>query len=64
LDVHFERRIRFLHYNLAVRAGFNDITNRHNPFAVNSIIDSPSFLTFSSSQHRSFTARIRFLGKK
>jgi hypothetical protein len=64
LDVHFERRFSFLNYNLAVRAGFNDITNRHNPNVVNSNIDSPNFLSFSSSQHRSFTARLRFLGKK
>jgi hypothetical protein len=64
LDTHFERRFRFLNYNLAVRAGFNDITNRHNPFAVNSNINSPDFLTFASAQHRSFTARLRFLGKK
>jgi hypothetical protein len=64
LDTHFERRFRFLNYNLAIRAGFNDITNRHNPFAVNSNINSPGFLNFASSQHRSFTARLRFLGKK
>jgi len=64
LDIHVERRFRFLKYNLAVRAGFNDITNRHNPNLVNNNIDSPSFLTFSSAQHRSFTARLRFLGKK
>src|SRR5262249_19405606 len=36
LDTHFERRFRFLNYNLAVRAGFNDITNRHNANVINS----------------------------
>ena len=64
LDVHFERRFRFLNYNLAVRAGFNDITNRHNANVINSNINSPNFLTLGSSQHRTFTARLRFLGKK
>jgi hypothetical protein len=64
LDAHFERRFRFLSYNLAVRAGFNDITNRHNANVIDSNIDSPNFLTLGSSQHRTFTARLRFLGKK
>jgi hypothetical protein len=64
LDAHFERRFRFLNYNLAVRAGFNDITNRHNANVIDSNIDSPNFLTLGSSQHRTFTARLRFLGKK
>ena len=48
----------------ALRAGFNDVTNRHNPTVVNNNIESPLFLTFSGAQHRAFTGRIRFLGRK
>ncbi|MGH9765187.1 MAG: hypothetical protein ACREDR_13755, partial [Blastocatellia bacterium] len=64
LDLHVERRVSFLGYNLAIRGGFDDITGRANPNAVNSNIDSPNFLTFGAQQRRTFTARIRFLGKK
>jgi len=64
LNTHFERRFRLLGYRLALRAGFNDVTNRHNPAVVNNNIDSPLFLSFSGTQHRAFTGRIRFLGRK
>jgi len=42
-------------YQLALRAGFNDVTNRHNPTVVNNNIDSPLFLIFSGTQHSTFT---------
>ncbi|HYL99276.1 MAG TPA: hypothetical protein VEZ90_10000, partial [Blastocatellia bacterium] len=64
LGVHVERRLSFLGYNLAIRGGFDDITGRANANSVNNNIDSPRFLTFGSQEHRVFTARIRFLGKK
>ena len=64
LNTHVERRFSLFHYYLALRAGFNDVTNRHNPTVVNNNIDSPQFLTFSGTQHRAFTGRIRFLGRK
>ena len=64
LNTHIERRFRLFRYQLALRAGFNDVTNRQNPTVVNNNIDSPLFLTFSGKQHRVFTGRIRFLGRK
>ncbi len=64
LNTHIERRFRLFRYQLALRAGFNDVTNRHNPTVVNNNTDSPLFLTFSGTQHRAFTGRIRFLGRK
>src|SRR5215475_3720366 len=64
LNVHAERRFRLLRYNLALRAGFNNITNRQNAQAVDNNINSASFLKFSGVQSRQFTARIRFLGRK
>ena len=64
LNTHFERRFRLFGYQLALRAGFNDVTNRHNPSVVNNNINSPLFLIFSGTQHRAFTGRIRFLGRK
>jgi len=64
LNTHAERRFRLFGYQLALRTGFNDVTNRHNPTVVNNNIDSPLFLIFSGTQHRAFTGRIRFLGRK
>lgn len=64
LNASLERRIMFFGYQWALRAGFNDITNRHNPFAVDNNINSPTFLTYSAIEGRALTARIRLLGRK
>jgi hypothetical protein len=64
LDLQFERRIRLFGFIWALRAGFNDITNRSNPSVVNNDIDSPEFLTYGGIQGRALTARIRLLGRK
>jgi len=64
LNLHAERRVRLLSLNLALRGGFNNITNRRNAFAVDNNINSSNFLRFSGIQGRVFTARIRFLGRK
>jgi hypothetical protein len=64
LNTHVERRFQLFGVKLAVRGGFDNITNRHNATAVNADIDSPQFLTYGGLQHRVFLGRIRFLGKK
>jgi hypothetical protein len=63
LNVAFEKRLHVFGYYWALRGGFNNITNRSNPVVVNADVNSPQFLTFSGSDRRSFTTRIRFLGK-
>ncbi len=64
LNLALETKLHVFGYLWSLRAGFNDITNRHNPFAVDNNIDSPHFLAFSAIQERSLTARIRLLGRK
>lgn len=64
LNLHTERRFRLGGFQWALRAGFNNVTNRRNPTAVNNNINSPDFLTFGGLQDRAFTGRIRFLGRK
>ena len=64
LNLALERRIFLFKYQWALRAGFDDITNRHNPFAVDNNVDSPHFLTYSARQGRTLTARIRLVGRK
>jgi len=64
LNVHLEHRFRLSGHEWAVRVGFNNVTARKNPFGVDNNIDSPTFLTFSGTQRRILTARVRLLGKK
>jgi hypothetical protein len=63
LNLHLERRFRFLHFEWALRAGFNNITGHENPTVVINNIDAANFGLFSGSQGRVFTGRIRFLGR-
>jgi len=64
LNLQLEKRFHLFGYYWALRGGFDNITNQSNPVVVNSDINSPQFLTFSGYDRRSFTSRIRFLGKK
>jgi hypothetical protein len=64
LNVALERRVRAMGFQWQLRAGFDDITDRRNPFAVNNNVDSPQFLTFSSLEGRALTAELRLLGRK
>ena len=63
VNLHFERRFRFLHYLWAWRFGVNNLTNNGNPNVVNNNSDSPDFLTYGRGQHRAFNMRLRFLGR-
>jgi hypothetical protein len=64
LNLFLEKRIPLFGFYWAVRGGFQNITGHNNPLFVNGDISSPQFLTFSGSQDRAFTTRIRFLGRK
>lgn len=65
LNLQLEKRFHFLGYYLALRGGFDNITGRCNPYVVNSVIDATHPQpTFSACQGRSFTSRIRLLGRK
>lgn len=64
LDVHLEKRFRLLGYELAIRGGFNDVTDRGNPSVVENNINAPNFGQFGGFEERAFTGRIRFLGRK
>jgi hypothetical protein len=64
LNLHLEKRFRAFGYYWALRGGFDNITNRGNPYAVNTDINSPQFMAYSSISRRTFTTRIRFLGRK
>jgi hypothetical protein len=64
LDLHAECRVTLLRKRLAVRAGFNNITNHKNPTAVNGAIGTPTYLKFYGGDGRHFVVRLRALGKE
>ncbi|MCL5745258.1 MAG: hypothetical protein M1541_15250 [Acidobacteria bacterium] len=64
INLHFERKFRFMHYLWAWRFGFNNITNSGNPNVVNNNVDSPTFLTYGRGQLRAFSVRLRLLGRR
>lgn len=64
LNPHLEKRFHALGFYWALRGGFDNVTNRQNPYSVNNVLGSPQYLTFSNFDRRAFTARIRFLGRK
>jgi hypothetical protein len=64
LDLHLECRVTLLHRRLAVRAGFNNITNHANPTTVNANLGTPDFLKYYGSDGRHFMLRLRALGKE
>lgn len=64
LNPHVEKRFHAWGFYWALRGGFDNVTNSHNPFTVNNTLGTPQYLRFSSFDKRAFTARIRFLGRK
>ncbi|HTU32838.1 MAG TPA: carboxypeptidase regulatory-like domain-containing protein [Candidatus Acidoferrum sp.] len=64
LNLHVEKRFHLFGFEWALRAGFNNITDRSDPLIVENNIDAPNFGEFGDFQHRAFTGRIRFLGRK
>jgi hypothetical protein len=64
LDFTLERRFTAFGFQWALRGGVDNVTNHSNPTFVDANIDSPHFLTFSGSQARAYTGRIRLLGRK
>jgi hypothetical protein len=63
LNMALERRISLFGFRWQLRAGFDDITDRHNPYAVDNNIDSPNYLTYGSTGGRSLTGQVRLLGR-
>jgi len=64
VNLHFEKKFRFLHWIWAWRFGLNNLTNHLNPNVVNNNIDSPVFLAYGRGQQRAWNVRLRFLGRR
>ena len=63
-NLHLEYRFPFRDKRLALRGGFNNITNHKNYTIVNNVIGAPGYLTYYGSDGRHFVVRIRWLGKE
>jgi hypothetical protein len=63
LNMALERRVSLFGFRWQLRAGFDDITDRHNPYSVDNNIDSPTYLTYGSTGGRSLTGQVRLLGR-
>lgn len=64
LNLAAEKRFHLFHFEWALRAGFNNVTNHNNPVAVDNNVNSPQFLTYQGSEGRVLTGQIRLLGRK
>jgi hypothetical protein len=64
LNATVERKFSFRGYRWAARVGVDNVLNRQNPTVVDNNINSPGFLSFFGTDHRTVNGRIRFLGKK
>jgi hypothetical protein len=47
---------------VALRGGFNNITNHQNPIVVNQVIGSPEYMSYYGSHGRHVVFRLRWLG--
>jgi hypothetical protein len=64
VNLHLERRFFFRKHRWALRAGFNNLTNRKNPNVVNNNASSPHFMALYGGQSRALNFRIRWLGRQ
>ena len=64
MNLHLERRFRFMHYLWAWRFGYNNLTANLNANVVNNVMGSPRFLSYGQGQARAFNVRLRLLGRK
>src|SRR6267378_1175777 len=64
LNVALEKKFAFRGYLWAARIELVNALNHRNPNVVVNNVDAPNFGQFSGGQHRAFTARVRFAGRK
>jgi len=63
LNLGVERKFTFHGYRWAGRLGIENVTDSINPTVVDNNINSPTFLGFAGTDHRTLSGRIRFLGR-
>jgi hypothetical protein len=63
LNPGLEKKFTFHGYRWAARVAVENLTGSSNAPFVDNNVNSPSFLTLFGQGHRTFNARIRFLGK-
>ncbi len=64
INLHVERRFHYRSNLLAIRGGFNNITDHRNYSVANNVVGGPDFLRYYGSQGRQFVMRLRWLGRE
>lgn len=64
LNLHAEWKLRMWGNFWALRGGVNNVTGRKNPIVVNNIVGAQDFMHFYGGFGRSFTMRVRWLGRE
>src|SRR5258705_4925307 len=64
LNLALEKKFAFRGYLWAARIELVNALNHRNPNVVVNNVDAPNFGQLSGGQHRAFTARVRFAGRK
>jgi hypothetical protein len=61
LNLFLERILSVRHYRLALRAGFNNVTNHFNPTVVDNVLGGATYLREYNAQPRALYFQVRFL---
>jgi hypothetical protein len=64
LNLAVEKHFHLFRREWSVRVAAINVSGRDNPTAVVNDVDAPNYLTFTGTQHVSFTARLRLVTKK
>ncbi len=64
VNLHAERQFHYRSNLLAIRGGFNNLTNHRNYSTANNVIDGPQFLHYYGNEGRHLVFRLRWLGRE
>lgn len=64
MNLHVEWKVRMWRNYWALRGGCNNLTGRRNPIVVNNLVGTHDFLNYYGGFGRSFTVRVRWLGRE
>ena len=64
LNLALEKHFHVFRREWSLRVAAINVSSRDNPTAVVNDVDAPNYLTFTGTQHVSFTARLRLVTKK
>lgn len=64
LNLFLERILSVRGYHLALRGGFNNVTNHFNPNVIDNVVGGATYLREYNGQPRALNFQVRYLGKR